>query len=482
MRRLVMAVRPVVLCALLSGCLGTAETDRVELPDEPDPAAAAGTMDPGVPPQPAGNGGVQPSAAAPRMPMPTQGSSAVPSAGAPVPASGTSTPPVAGAGVIPGLPALPGFPQLPGLPGSSTMAPGIPPGWTYHEVPGALCRDGSPAGYYLRRGAEPNLLIFLNGGGVCFDDFFCGINPANVGESLPGENLGNAALDSVTGALQPVPQTPPASGLLSQDPRNPVRDFNMVFVPYCTGDVYAGTTPDAPVITSLVMPPQQFVGYTNIGLIYDHLDAALRASERVLLAGSSAGSFGTLLNYQRTAEFFSNSEVLALADSGFAFRDPYLEPCLQKLWRELWSLDAILPRDCKACFNADGGGLAEGLGNYLFKEKYRGKLLGGAVSSTQDQIMKLFLSSGLNDCRSFSGAEAAATFLGASSYPAERYPQGLHDFLEAIPGTGQMASYLIAGDLHQHVFRERFFEDNGLGMSIAEWLGLLLQGDPRQLE
>src|SRR4051812_3755944 len=55
--------------------------------------------------------------------------------------------------------------------------------WTYFTVDGAICRDGSPAGYYIRKGESSNLLIFLNGGGICYDDFFCGINPANVNSS-----------------------------------------------------------------------------------------------------------------------------------------------------------------------------------------------------------------------------------------------------------------------------------------------------------
>jgi hypothetical protein len=339
-----------------------------------------------------------------------------------------------------------------------------------------VCRDGSPAGYYLRRGSAPNLLIFLNGGGVCYDDFFCSINPANVNETLEAETLIDAVVGQFTALLIPEPQVPPDEGVLSRDPRNPARNYSMVFVPYCTGDVFAGTTPDSPVITSTIMPPQQFVGYTNLGLIYDSLDASLRASQTVLLGGTSGGSFGALLNYDRTARFFANSRVLSLADSGVAFRDPYLEPCLQRTWRTLWGIDKILPADCKGCFNTDGGGLAEGLGGYLFKERYRGKVLGGAVSTAQDQVMKLFLSSGLDNCNRDSATDAVSSAIGLSEYPPDRYPQGLSDFLDNVSGREQVASYLMAGDLHQHVIRPRFFEDNGVGMSIADWLSELLEG------
>lgn len=358
-------------------------------------------------------------------------------------------------------------------------------GFVYQEVEGALCRDGSPAGYYLKKGTSKNLMIFLNGGGVCFDDFFCGINPANVDQSLPGETLFGATLDQISASLMPVRQTPPEEGIFQSDPSNPVSDWTQVFVPYCTGDVYAGTTHDAPVITSTMdMPPQQFVGYTNLGLFYQTLAADYGDSEKVLLTGSSAGGFGTLLNYDRTSDFFNHSKVYAITDSGIPFRDQYLEPCLQKQWRDLWGIDKILPKDCKGCFNADGGGLAQGLGDYIFKQKYKGRMLGGGLSGTQDQVIKLFFSAGLENCTTDTASEAVASFTGLGSYPEDRYPAGLKDFVDGVAGDS-VGYYAISedgiNDLHQHLFRQRFYEDNGVGKTIAQWVGDLLKDQPERL-
>jgi hypothetical protein len=379
-----------------------------------------------------------------------------------------------------------------GSPGDMTSGttPGTKAGdtvgdFTYYQVDGAICRDGSPAGYYLRKGTSKNLAIFLNGGGVCFDDFFCGINPSNVDQSLPGEDLFGATLDQISSALLPVRQTPPDEGLLKKDPTNPVSEWSMVFVPYCTGDVYAGTTRDSPVTTSTSLPAQQFVGYTNLGLFYQTLattiGAEVMSSEKVLLSGSSAGGFGALMNFDRTQEFFNKSKVYAVTDSGFPFRDQYLEPCLQKEWRELWGLDKILPKDCTGCFNADGGGLADGLGTYIFKQKYKGRVLGGGISSTQDQIIKLFFSAGLGNCTTDTATEAVSSFVGGSSYPPDRYPAGLQDFLDNVAGEDSVGSYFIDSDLHQHLFRARFYEQNGVGKTIAQWLGDVLNDQAEHL-
>lgn len=350
--------------------------------------------------------------------------------------------------------------------------------WTYHEVSGALCRDGSPAGYYIRAGTSPNLLIFLNGGGICYDDFFCGINPANVNSSLPGENLLAASLDIVAGALVPVRQVPPDAGIFKRDPRNPVGDWSMVYVPYCTGDLHAGTKRDAEVFTALLQGKQQFVGYTNLGLFYEHFGPAFRGrASKVLLSGSSAGGFGTLLNFDRTQEFFgARSRVFALSDSGVPFRDPYLEPCLQKNVRELYGLH--LPEACPGCFDPAGGGLAQGLGDYIFRQKYAGRFLGGGVSTAQDEIIKLFFSLGLANCTKEGGSEAIAAFLGASEYPADRYPTGLKDFIEQVGARDQMSSYIIEGTQHQHIFRDRFYDENGVGMTMADFVAEILAANP----
>jgi hypothetical protein len=211
----------------------------------------------------------------------------------------------------------------------------------------------------------------------------------------------------------------------------------------------------------------------------EHFGRDFRDAEKVLLTGSSAGGFGTLLNYDRTQEFFgSGPRVIAVTDSGLAFRDEFLEPCLQKEWRELWGLNDALPKDCKGCFDAAGGGLAQGLGDYIFKQKYKSrKLIGGGISSKQDEVIKLFFSAGLNECQTSPVLEVVPAALGLGSYPAERYPAGLKDFLDNVSSRDKTASYGLEGTLHQHLFRDRFFEMNGAGTTMAEWLGKVLNDE-----
>jgi hypothetical protein len=323
-------------------------------------------------------------------------------------------------------------------------------------VPNSKCRDGSPAGYFIKEGApSKNLMIFLEGGGgVCFDPFLCGIAPENVNESADGETLLGIT-------VRQTKQTPPVEGIFKADTRNPVRDWNMIYVPYCTGDVHAGTKANGTIPG--LNTPQQFVGYTNFGVFLDEFASKFQDAEKVLLAGSSGGSYGALINADRTMPRFPNSTLYVVSDSGVPFDDQFLEPCLQKIWRDLWGLNGAFPVDCTGCFQADGGGIARGLSKYLY-DKYQGRVLGGVVSSNQDDVVKGFYGKGLDSCR-------ASIF-----YPPERFPGGLHNVRDTLTDKTRTSSYFLNMINHVHLYRTRFYENNGLNMSIATWLDRTLQG------
>jgi hypothetical protein len=379
---------------------------------------------------------------------PTGGAGGVTTGGAPTGGAGGA--PTGGAGGAP----TGGTAGAGGATGGTGGVP--PPSFVYKSIPDSKCRDGSTAGYFIKEGApSKNLMIFLDGGGgVCFDSFLCGIAPQNVNESVDGET-------AITLVKKQTPQKPPVEGIFKNDTRNPVHDWNMVYVPYCTGDVHAGTKKNG--MIPGVSQPQQFVGYTNFGLFLDDFGSKFQDADKVLLAGASGGSYGALINADRTMPKFPGSTLYVLSDSGVPFDDQYLEPCLQKTWRDLWGLNGAMPVDCPGCFQPDGGGIAKGLSAYLYN-KYKGRLLGGFVSSNQDDVVKAFYTKGLNNC-------ASSPF-----YPADRFPNGLHNVRDVLTDKARTSSYFINGINHVHTYRTRFYDTNGLSMSLASWLDKTLQG------
>jgi hypothetical protein len=102
------------------------------------------------------------------------------------------------------------------------------------RFPTAVCNDGSPGAYYIteakgrkgRAAAQDVWLIFLQGGGWCWDAASCAARNANE----PGLMSSDA-----------YPPTRDATGIFSPDPAlSPFATANKVYVPYCSSDAFVG--------------------------------------------------------------------------------------------------------------------------------------------------------------------------------------------------------------------------------------------------
>jgi hypothetical protein len=354
-------------------------------------------------------------------------------------------------------------------------------------VPGTSCRDGSEAGLFIRFTDSNRLLIFFEGGGACTSAGFCNFNPANVNQVLSGtgETVIGSALGAVAGRQQPgAYQAGEVTGIFSADrSENPFRDWNMVYIPYCTGDVHSGTRQAASVPG--VATPQKFVGHFNtrtfIGRLVPTFEAGL---ERVIVTGSSAGSFGAALNFSMISDAFG-VQADAILDSGAPFDDEFWPTCLQKSWRDLFGLNDALPPDCEQCFNEDGGGLLA-MSDFLIAKHPTARI--ALVSSIHDEVIRLFFTPGLDDCATITTADPVGITLGqltgAQLFPTATYESGLLGVRAKYGSQGRMASYFMAGaneTLHQHTWRPRFFQVSAGSQSLAAFVSGFLEGRVEQV-
>jgi hypothetical protein len=246
---------------------------------------------------------------------------------------------------------------------------------------------------------------------------------------------------------------------------NPFKDWNMVWIPYCTGDAHGGSHPNATVPG--VSDTQQFSGYTNMQKFVGHIAPTFTNAEQVVLAGSSAGSFGAGLSYNQVQDAFGATPVTLIADSGIPFSDAFMAACLQRTWRDLWNFDPLLPPECAECRNADGGGFL----NLVFfsAQKYPNARL-GIISATEDDVMRFFFAFGENECA------------GAASYPSGKYTQALQDLRQlAAPYSGQFGSYYVPGIEHMYLSFDDFYEPLSGGVTIASWVSDLIAGTARNV-
>ena len=309
--------------------------------------------------------------------------------------------------------------------------------WFFIETEGARCRDGSATGFGVRlqEGAE-NLMIYLEGGGACFNDVTCAQNPS----SFDAEDFGGFVAQGGNVAV------------FSTDATNPVGDWNAVYVPYCTGDVHGGSAPDA-------MVPgfpgvQQFVGHQNVGLYLDLVEPVVGDPGKVLLTGSSAGGFGSLVNFAQVADRFDASERYLVDDSGpIFFANDVLSPTLAGQFSALYNFPASFPADASALFQPDG---LQNVYDY-YDERYPDATF-GLSSYLEDQTIRFFFGFGQPD-----------------EITGEEYAAGLVDIEEMAPES--WGTYYAEGTDHTFLRFPDRYAGSVNGTVYADWLADIINGE-----
>ncbi len=194
---------------------------------------------------------------------------------------------------------------------------------------GTLCGDGSEYAMWIRpapAGAPlDRVIIGLQGGGVCLFEDDC-----------------RYRLENDSGLFTAMDDTPADAGLVdTTNPENPLKDWTMVYLPYCNQDVFAGG--------GII---EQFSDFTVARYGAVNMRAGVRVARDILwkmmdeeggkgyrpdelialLGGWSAGGYGTMYNYnfmlddllwQRTSAFpdagcgLDNGELLGVRTLGF---------------------------------------------------------------------------------------------------------------------------------------------------------------------
>jgi len=162
------------------------------------------------------------------------------------------------------------------------------------------CIDGDPYMYFAKKGTTNNVLMYYQGGGACWNDASC--------YDVPG---GTCARTADAGDHPDLAGT----GFADYDnPSNPFADWNIVFVTYCTCDVHWGEE-----FHNYEGPGQQarHYGRVNASLVEKFAREHFLDPDRVFVTGSSAGSYGAILNsYWLLKEVWPNADTAVLGDAG----------------------------------------------------------------------------------------------------------------------------------------------------------------------
>ena len=238
--------------------------------------------------------------------------------------------------------------------GSDTAAPAfVPPefdSWLKYEPEGAVCSDGSQYAFYVEFSeTSDNVIVFFMGGGGCWDYESCvggGARGAANPNGLPDDYANNHT--EIAGLTINVNEIYP---LMNDDPDvSPMADWNKVFVPYCTGDVYAGSVTNTYQDPDGVEEDAVFAhqGHTNVLKMTEMLNEMFSTVPKMFVSGCSAGGAGAIVNYYflRTGIEGVQKGYL-LDDSGPIF--PSTEPksrsfLLHEEVRDVWDADSLIAK------------------------------------------------------------------------------------------------------------------------------------------
>jgi hypothetical protein len=214
--------------------------------------------------------------------------------------------------------------------------------WTWVPFADSSCGNGTPTGIGVNLSSTgTRVLIYLEGGGACWSAETC-----YALQTAANFSSGYSAADFQTESTDTTYLAAPGGFFDRTAAANPFKDYSYVYVPYCTGDIHGGT-----VVTQLGTNTAHFVGYNNFTSFLDRIVPTFPTVDRVVIAGSSGGGYGAVLNALQTQSAFGSVRVDVLDDSGtFMPTDVNAEGNGNiSLAMTAWNLASIAPADCTTC-------------------------------------------------------------------------------------------------------------------------------------
>lgn len=316
--------------------------------------------------------------------------------------------------------------------------------YEFDPASGPLCLRGAPYRFAVRGGTaeHDDLLIFLQGGGACWSALCLALETARSG--IPGR------MEIVDPELV----------------SNPVRDWDVAFLPYCDGSFFSGDAAyDDDGDGAL---DRHHRGLRNLVAALEVTRARFPTPGRVVLAGSSGGGFGTITAAPIVRILYPDAELFVFNDAGVGIAKSETPAFVSELVDEFGGR-RLVPPSCAGCL--DSGHLT-GLIEWTLERDPRLKV--AAFSAYGDFIIaNLFLRVGAEvferDLRAETGRLHA------------RFPD-------------RYMPFLVEGTLHTTLIGAGAGFPDGLdgvvsfggmdrtavdGLTIAEWFTWMLDGDAR---
>lgn len=218
--------------------------------------------------------------------------------------------------------------------------------WEKVALPGTQCGNGSQYKFFVHRTSSPNMLFFFEGGGACWDFDTCSGRAGVLGAANP-----NGIADDYMTQFTAKYVSPIVNGA---DPGLPLRsrtdlvtkDWNVVYMPYCTGDTHVGNRITTYTDQTGALPALTWhhAGYINTTAAVQWAHAQFPSVGKLLVTGFSAGGTATASGYYFVRRGINPQRGYYLDDSGPVYPAPdasFNSRPLHDQIRVAWGLDSV---------------------------------------------------------------------------------------------------------------------------------------------
>lgn len=223
--------------------------------------------------------------------------------------------------------------------------------WQKVELPGTKCGNGSQYKFFVHRSTtgSSNLLFFLEGGGACWDYDTCSGRAGVLGAANPNGLTDDYMTQFTAKYVSPIVNgaDPGLPGRSRTD--LPTKDWNIVYLPYCTGDVHVGNNAVTYTDPTGQQPPLTWhhSGHNNTLAAAHYARTQFPSVQKLLVTGFSAGGTATSAAYYFVRKAINPARGYLLNDSGPIYLAPstaYRSRFLHDKIRQSWALDSVFSR------------------------------------------------------------------------------------------------------------------------------------------
>ena len=294
----------------------------------------------------------------------------------------------------------------------------------------------SPYEFYVRPADKQRVAVYFQGGGGCWNERNCGL-------------VSRQTFDAVVEEADR-PWDKHATGVFDlADARNPLKDYTIVFAPYCTADVHLGVRTARFESSEGKRLDINYRGLANAQRVMDWVVANYPQAQKLFVGGGSAGAIPSPIFASQLARRYPSGRVVQVGDGAGAYRSERVAGLLIE-----WGATTALKHDPLL---RDLNPTTANFEDFYQKVAATPNLQLAQINSAEDSVQIFFLGQLGHDVKTLGPLLSGNLQQVRSSAPALR-------------------SYTMPGAMHTILQRPELYTAKVGDVALTQWLTELLEG------